>query len=111
MPSCGTPSALICVGVKPRHVDSFLIISKPSTRHRYFLPAPTTLCLKTGLPNLPSTLAKGFITAFVHASNTSPKNCRIASSVCGLVGLFGILVFTLEEERELEVVVEEGVDV
>jgi hypothetical protein len=49
--------------------------------------------------------------AFVHTSKTSPKNCRIASSVCGLVGLFGILVFTLEEERELEVVVEDGVEV
>lgn len=97
-----------CPGV---YVDPFLIVTKPSTRHKYFFPAPTTLCLKTGLPNFPSTLAKGFMIAFVHTSKTSPKNCRIASSVCGLVGLFGMLVFTLEEERELEVVVDEGVDV
>lgn len=103
--------ALIYAGVTPRHAGPFLIITKPHTHHKYFFPAPTTLCLKTGLPSFPSTLAKGFITAFVHTSNTSPKNCRIASSVCGLVGLFGILVFTLDEERELEVVVEEGVDV
>ena len=33
---------------------------------------------------------KGLITLFNHTSFTSLKNSRIASSVCGLVGLFGI---------------------
>lgn len=48
----------------------------------------------------------GFITAFSQLSNTSAKNCRIASSVCGLVGLLAIEVLpgTLDaEEREVEV--------
>ena len=49
--------------------------------------------------------------AFVHTSKTSPKNCLMASSVCGLVGLFGIDVLELDEDRELAVVVEGGTEV
>lgn len=70
-----------------------------------------TLCLNTGLPNFPSTLANGLITALVHTSNTSPKNCLIASSVCGLVGLFGMLVELLLELPLPPEVVEGGVEV
>lgn len=40
---------------------------------------------------------KGFMIAFSHASKTSPKNPLIASSVCGLVGLLGMLVLALPE--------------
>ena len=69
--------------------------------HKYFLPAATTLCLNTGLPIFVSVLENGFIIAFSHISNTSPKNCRIASSVCGLVGLLGMPVLLLEEEEEV----------
>lgn len=78
--------------------------------HRYFLPAAVTLCLNTGLASFPSTLAKGLIIAFVHTSNTSPKKALIASSVCRLVGLFGIDVLELDEDR-LALVVEDGVEV
>ena len=77
---------------------------------RYFFPAATTLCLNTGLPSFPSTLANGLMIAFIQISNTSPKNARIASSVCGLVGLFGIDVLEDDEDR-LAVVVEAGVEV
>ena len=43
----------------------------------------------------------GFITAFNHASNTSAKKSRNASSVCGLVGLLGIVaVFPDDEDVE-----------
>jgi len=79
--------------------------------YKYFLPAAATLCLNTGLPNFPSTLANGFITALIHTSNTSPKNCRIASSVCGLVGLLGMLVLLELEERLLAVLLEGGWEV
>ncbi len=48
------------------------------------------------------------MTALIQTSKTSPKNCRIASSVCGLVGLFGILVLELLDERLLAVDVEGG---
>ena len=65
--------------------------------HRYFFPAATTLCLNTGLPILLSVLENGFMMALSQTSKTSPKNCLIASSVCGLVGLFGMLVL-LEDE-------------
>lgn len=54
-------------------------------------------------------LANGFIIAFVQTSNTSPKKARIASSVCGLVGLFGIDVLADEEDRP--VVVDGGLEV
>lgn len=43
--------------------------------------------------------------AFNQTSNTSAKNCRIASSVCGLVGLLAMLVLpvvVLPTEREEE---------
>ena len=79
--------------------------------HRYFLPAATTLCLNTGLSIFPSVLANGFIIAFNQISNTSPKNCRIASSVCGLVGLFGIVVVFEDEVPRLAVLVEGGMEV
>lgn len=79
--------------------------------HKYFLPAATTLCLNTGLPIFPSVLANGFIIAFSHTSKTSPKNCRIASSVCGLAGLFGILVLVEDEAPRLAVAVEGGTEV
>lgn len=79
--------------------------------HKYFLPAATTLCLKTGLPIFPSVLANGFIIAFNQTSNTSPKNCRIASSVWGLVGLFGIVVVFEDEVPRLAVLVEGGMEV
>lgn len=51
------------------------------------------------------------MTALIHTSKTSPKNCRIASSVCGLAGLFGILVLLELEERLLAELVEGGWDV
>lgn len=79
--------------------------------HKYFFPAAATLCLKTGLPSLSSTLANGLIMALVHTSRTSPKNCLIASSVCGLVGLFGMDVLELDEDRLPAVVLDEGVEV
>lgn len=43
--------------------------------------------------------------AFNQTSKTSAKNCRIASSVCGLVGLLATLVLpvvVLPTEREDE---------
>ena len=43
----------------------------------------------------------GFITAFNHASKTSVKKSRKASSVCGLVGLFGI-VAVLPDDEDVE---------
>lgn len=79
--------------------------------HKYFLPAATTLCLKTGLPIFPSVLANGFMIAFSQTSNTSPKNCRMASSVCGLVGLFGMLVLPDDEVPRPAVLVEDGTEV
>ncbi len=85
-----------------------------STSQRYFFPAATTLCLKTKLPNFPSTLANGLIIAFVHTSNTSPKNALIASSVCGLVALFGILVLPLPllvDRPPLDAAIKEGFEV
>lgn len=78
--------------------------SHPSS-HRYFFPAATTLVRNTGLVSLASMPWNGFITAFNQLSNTSAKNCRIASSVCGLVGLLAIDVLPgmLEaEDREVE---------
>ena len=48
--------------------------------------------------------------ALIHTSKTSPKNALIASSVWGLVGLFGIEVLEEDEDR-LPVVVEAGVEV
>ena len=102
------------------HID--VLSAYPSTRarvhslynallHKYFLPAATTLCLNTGLPILLSVLANGFIMAFSQTSKTSPKNCLIASSVCGLVGLFGILVLLDDEVPRLAVLVEGGTEV
>lgn len=44
--------------------------------------------------------------ALIQTSNTSLKNSRIASSVCGLVGLFAISVLLLFELDEVG-----GVDV
>ncbi len=79
--------------------------------HRYFLPAATTLCLNTGLAILPSVLANGFMMALSQTSKTSPKNCRIASSVCGLVGLLGTLVLLEEEAPRLAATVDEGTEV
>ena len=79
--------------------------------HKYFLPAAVTLCLNTGLPILPSVVENGFIIAFNQTSNTSPKNCRIASSVCGLVGLFGMLVLLDDEAPRLAAPVESGTEV
>jgi len=49
--------------------------------------------------------------ALVHTSRTSPKNCLIASSVCGLVGLFGMDVLELDEDRLPAVVLDDGVEV
>ena len=49
--------------------------------------------------------------AFVQTSKTSPKNCLIASSVCGLVGLLGMAVLELDEDRLLALVEEDGFDV
>ena len=49
--------------------------------------------------------------AFSQTSKTSPKNCLIASSVCGLVGLFGILVLLEDEVPRLAAPVEGGRDV
>lgn len=79
--------------------------------YRYFFPAATTLCLNTGLPIFPSALENGFIIAFSQISKTSPKNCLIASSVWGLVGLFGILVLLEDEPPRLAAPVEGGRDV
>ena len=79
--------------------------------HKYFFPAATTLCLNTGLPILLSVLINGFIIAFIQTSKTSPKNCLIASSVCGLVGLFGILVLLDDDVPRLAVPVEGGTEV
>lgn len=79
--------------------------------HKYFLPAAVTLCLNTGLPIFPSVVANGFIIAFSQTSKTSPKNCRIASSVCGLVGLFGMLVLLDDEVPRLALLVEGGTEV
>ena len=79
--------------------------------HRYFFPAATTLCLNTGLPILLSVLEKGFMMAFSHTSKTSPKNCLIASSVCGLVGLFGMLVLLEDEAPRPGAPVEVGSEV
>lgn len=60
--------------------------------HKYFFPAATTRARNTGLAITVSTPQNGFITAFSHTSNTSAKNWRMASSVCGLVALFAIEV-------------------
>lgn len=68
------------------------------------MPAATTLVLKTGLTILSSTPVNGFMIALIHISKTSPKNPLMASSVCGLVGLFGMLVVELLDlELEVEV--------
>lgn len=40
--------------------------------------------------------------ALTHTSHTSVKNCRIASSVCGLVGLVAIEVEVEEDEDDME---------
>ena len=57
--------------------------------YRNFFPAASTLARKTGLVSSWLMPWNGFITAFTHASYTSLKNKRMASSVCGLVGLIG----------------------
>lgn len=49
--------------------------------------------------------------AFIQTSKTSPKNCRIASSVCRLVGLFGILVLLDDAVPRLAVLEEGGTEV
>ena len=54
------------------------------------------------------------MTALIQTSKTSPKNCLIASSVCGLVGLFGILVplpLELEAREPIPEALVEGVEV
>lgn len=76
-----------------------------SILHKYFFPAATTLARKTGLPKGVSTRQNGFMIAFNQTSKTSARNCRIASSVCGLVGLLAMLVLpvvVLPTEREDE---------
>ena len=65
---------------------------------RNFFPAVITLALNTGLFKVLFTPWKGFMNAFTHASYTSVKNNRKASSVCGLVGLFGMFAAFPEEE-------------
>lgn len=77
--------------------------------HKYFFPAATTLARNTGLVSCASMPWNGFITAFNQLSNTSAKNCRIASSVCGLVGLLAMDVLPGRlDADEREVVVEVG---
>lgn len=59
--------------------------------HRNFLPVVKTLVLNTGLDNVLLMPWKGFIIDFTQTSYTSVKNSLTASSVCGLVGLVGIV--------------------
>lgn len=83
----------------------FFFFTRPDCCYKYFFPAATTLARKTGLPKGVSTRQKGFMIAFNQTSKTSAKNCRIASSVCGLVGLLAMLVLpvvVLPAEREEE---------
>lgn len=94
-----TPSPPPCDSLfrKARTANSIL--------HKYFFPAATTLARKTGLLKGVSTRQNGFMIAFNQTSKTSAKNCRIASSVCGLVGLLAMLVLpvvVLPTEREDE---------
>lgn len=89
----------------PSHHHLLLLVDAPTVKdfppslsslkiQRYFFPAPTTLARKTALlsnpPSTSSAPAKGLKHALIQFSNTSQKNKRIASSVCGLVGLFGM---------------------
>ena len=70
---------------------SIRLSSTLSSLHRNFFAAVNTLALNTGLAKALLMPWKGFIIAFTQVSYTSPKNSRIASSVCGLVGFVGIV--------------------
>ena len=65
----------------------------------HFRPAAVTRCLNTGLLISLPIRKKGFIRVFAHNSKTSVMNWRIASSVCGLVGLCGIDVDEIVDAR------------